>query len=191
MTDADSEFSDGHDVGKGLRDVTLRIRATESEVGAVAGDRDVDGAGDVRQGGGEGRVALCVRFALVVALALEAVEATREVDLDVLGAARGLGTVTGARRITERADVLSGAAVTDLQVDPVRPLAGGVGLGQLGVVGVDVLGVPVCRGVTVGGLVFLAILPAVSTESAATASALMRGPHTPTRPSLATVFSPA
>ena len=41
-----------------------------------------------------------------------------------------------------------------------RPLAGGVGLGQLGVVGVDVLGVPVGRGVTVGGLVFLAILPA-------------------------------
>ena len=67
VTDADSEFGDRHDVGKGLRDVTLRIRATESEVGAVAGDGDVDGAGDVRQGGGEGGVALCVRFALVVA----------------------------------------------------------------------------------------------------------------------------
>ena len=80
--DADSEFGDGHDVRQVLSNVSLGRGAAESEVGAVARNRDVHGAGDVRQGGHEDGVALCARVALVVALPLEAVSGAGEVDLD-------------------------------------------------------------------------------------------------------------
>lgn len=71
-----------------------------------------------------------------------------------------VGAVAGTRRVGDGADVVSSGAVADRQVDPAGLLAGVVGPGQLGLVGVDVLGVPVGRGVTVGGHGFLAALPA-------------------------------
>ena len=80
--DADSEFGDGHDVRQVLSNIGLGRGTAESEVGAVARNRDVHGAGDVRQGGREDGVALCARVALVVALSLEAVGGAGEVDQD-------------------------------------------------------------------------------------------------------------
>ena len=69
-----SQCGDSRAGGERRRDVSLRARSAESKAGVISRDGRDEGAGDVRQGGREDRVALCARVALVVARPFEAVK---------------------------------------------------------------------------------------------------------------------